>query len=146
MPTKDRPIFGWTPKIGAYAALKEDPSKHVIVPGDPMQSALYARLITTDTAEVMPPPSSNLSLTKNEIEIIKKWIAQGAKYKKHWSFIAPVRPKVPEADEELNPRNPIDHFIFKHHGKGGLGAQCRSPQRSLAEKGFNGYYRTSSYH
>ena len=55
---------------GAFAALKEDPSKHVIVPGDPMQSALYARLINPDTAEVMPPPSSNLSLTKNEIEII----------------------------------------------------------------------------
>jgi len=52
---------------GAYAALKEDPSKHVIVPGDPMQSALYARLISADTSEVMPPPSSNLSLTKNEI-------------------------------------------------------------------------------
>ena len=56
---------------GAYAALKEDPSKHVIVPGDPMQSALYARLINPDTAEVMPPPSSNLSLTKMKLRSLK---------------------------------------------------------------------------
>mgnify|MGYP000751557201 FL=1 len=119
---------------GAYAALKEDPSKHVIVPGDPMQSALYARLINPDTAEVMPPPSSNLSLTKNEIEIIKKWIAQGAKYKKHWSFIAPARPKVPEADEDLNPRNPIDHFIFTTLEKVGLAPNAEAPKEALLKR------------
>ena len=58
---------------GAFAALKEEPSKHVIVPGDPMQSVMYARLISKDTGEVMPPPTSNLVLTKTEIEIIKKY-------------------------------------------------------------------------
>ncbi len=119
---------------GAFAALKEDPSKHVIVPGDPMQSALYARLINPDTAEVMPPPSSNLSLTKNEIEIIKKWIAQGAKYKKHWSFIAPARSKVPEADEDLNPRNPIDHFIFTTLEKVGLAPNAEAPKEALLKR------------
>ena len=119
---------------GAFAALKEDPSKHVIVPGDPMQSALYARLINPDTAEVMPPPSSNLSLTKNEIEIIKRWIAQGAKYKKHWSFIAPARPKVPEADEDLNPRNPIDHFIFTTLEKVGLAPNAEAPKEALLKR------------
>ena len=119
---------------GAFAALKDDPSKHVIVPGDPMQSALYARLINPDTAEVMPPPSSNLSLTKNEIEIIKRWIAQGAKYKKHWSFIAPARPKVPEADEDLNPRNPIDHFIFTTLEKVGLAPNAEAPKEALLKR------------
>ena len=75
---------------GAFAALKDDPKHHILIPGDPLQSAMYARITTTDTAEVMPPPTSNLSLTKNEIEVIRKWIAQGAKYKKHWSFIPPT--------------------------------------------------------
>ena len=68
---------------GAFAALKDDPMHHIIVPGDPMQSAIYTRIIHTDTSELMPPPSSNLSLTKTEIEIIRKWIEQGAKFKKH---------------------------------------------------------------
>ncbi len=119
---------------GAFAALKEDPSKHVIVAGDPMQSALYARLITTDTAEVMPPPSSNLSLTKTEIAIIKKWISQGAKYKKHWSFIAPVRPKIPVADEDLNPRNPIDHFIFSKLDEVGMTPNPEASREALLKR------------
>lgn len=119
---------------GAFAALKDDPSKHVIVPGDPMQSALYARLISADTAEVMPPPSSNLSLTKNEIQIIKKWIAQGAKYKKHWSFIAPIRPKVPDADEDLNPRNPIDHFVFTKLDEVGMDPNPEASREALLKR------------
>ena len=105
---------------GAYAALKDDPSHHVIVPGDPLASALYARITNSDTSELMPPPSSNLSLNEREIEIIKKWIEQGAKYKKHWAFIPPVKTEVPEVDEELNPRNEIDHFIFKKLDEIGL--------------------------
>ena len=98
---------------GAFAALKDDPSRHVIVPGDPMASALYTRIVSADTSEMMPPPSSNLSLSKREIAILKKWIDQGAKYKKHWAFIAPVKSTVPDIDDEYNPRNEIDHFIFK---------------------------------
>ena len=84
---------------GAFAALKDDPSRHVIVPSDPLQSELYLRVISKDTGIVMPPPSSNLSLTSTEIEIIKKWIAQGATYKKHWSFIPPQKTKIPSASK-----------------------------------------------
>ncbi len=95
---------------GAFAALKEDPSKHVIVPGDPLSSALYQRLVTTDTSEVMPPPSAKLFITKTEIEILKKWIEQGGRYKKHWSFIPPKKSEIPEVDVETS--NPIDNFII----------------------------------
>jgi hypothetical protein len=119
---------------GAYAALKEDPSQHVIVPGDPLNSALYARLISKDTAEQMPPPSSNLALSKTEIEIIKKWIAQGAKYKKHWSFIAPTRPAVPDVDEDLNPKNPIDHFIFAKLDEVGIEPNEEADRETLLKR------------
>lgn len=105
---------------GAFAALQDDPSQHVIVPGDPLSSALYLRISSKDTAEVMPPPSSNLMLTKDEILIIKKWIAQGAKYKKHWSFIPPVKSAIPVVDEDLHPINEIDHFILAEQEKKGL--------------------------
>ena len=86
---------------GAFAALKDDPSHHVIVPGDPMASALFTRISSSDTSEMMPPPSSNLTLSKREISIIKKWIQQGAVYKKHWAFIPPVKAKVPAAKAKL---------------------------------------------
>lgn len=119
---------------GAFAALKDDPSHHVIVAGDPMASALYTRIINTDTSEMMPPPSSNLSLSKREIEIIKKWIAQGAKYKKHWAFIPPVKSTVPDVDEDLNARNEIDRFIFKKLDEVGLDPNEEASKEALLKR------------
>lgn len=97
---------------GAYAALKDDPTNHVIVKGDPLKSALYLRISSTDTAELMPPPSSNLILSPQEIKIIEKWIKQGAPYKKHWAFIPPSSPELPEVKYKKWPRNEIDRFIL----------------------------------
>jgi len=119
---------------GAFAALKDDPTHHVLVPGDPLQSAMYARMITTDTAEVMPPPSSNLSLTKNEIEVIRKWIAQGAKYKKHWSFIPPVKPVVPEVDDDMHAVNAIDNFVFVKQASYGLEPNEQAEKETLLKR------------
>ena len=119
---------------GAYAALKEDPSQHVVVPGDPFNSALYQRLISTDTAEVMPPPSSKLSLSKTEIEIIKKWIKQGAQYKKHWSFITPTRPEVPKVDTDIEPINPIDNFIYAKLEEKGLQPSEQADKETLLKR------------
>ena len=119
---------------GAFAALKDDPKHHILIPGDPLQSAMYARIITTDTAEVMPPPSSNLSLTKNEIEVIRKWIAQGAKYKKHWSFIPPTKPAVPEVDDDLHAVNAIDHFVFAKQASYGLEPNEQAEKETLLKR------------
>ena len=119
---------------GAFAALKEEPSKHVIVPGDPMQSVMYARLISKDTGEVMPPPTSNLVLTKTEIEIIKKWISQGAVYKKHWSFIPPQKAKIPKIDSDLNPKNAIDNFVFTKMEEVGLSPNEPAEKEALLKR------------
>ena len=120
---------------GAYAALKEDPSQHVVVPGDPLNSTLYMRLITSDTAEVMPPPSAKLPpLSKTEIEILKKWIAQGAKYKPHWSFIAPTRHQVPKVDTDIEPINPIDNFIFAMLEEKGLEPSEQADKETLLKR------------
>lgn len=119
---------------GAFAALKDDPSHHVIVPGDPLSSALYTRIVSTDTSEMMPPPSSNLALSKREIAILKKWIQQGAKYKKHWAFIAPVKSAVPEVDDDFHPRNEIDHFIFNKLEEVGLGPNEEAEKEALLKR------------
>jgi hypothetical protein len=119
---------------GAYAALKEDITQHVVVPGDPIKSALYYRITTADTAELMPPPNSNLALSKNEIQILKKWIEQGAKYKKHWSFIAPTRPEVPKVDASLAPQNAIDNFIFAKLEEKGLKQNEQADKEALLKR------------
>lgn len=119
---------------GAFAALKDDPSQHVIVPKDPLQSALYQRLISKDTSIVMPPPSSNLSLTPTEIAIIKKWIEQGAVYKKHWSFIPPQKTKIPQIDIDINPNNPIDNFVFAKMNEVGLSPNDEASKEALLKR------------
>lgn len=96
----------------AFAVLKESPGMFAIVPGDIKNSQVYHRIISPDTAEQMPPPSSNLSLTQYEIELIEKWIKQGAAYKPHWAFIAPQPQDIPQTENSKWTKNEIDHFVL----------------------------------
>jgi len=96
---------------GAYAAFKDNPSMHAIVPGNPEASDAFQRLITKDTSLRMPTMSSHLTVTQHEIDLIEKWIKQGAVYKPHWAFIQPVKASLPDADEDWV-RNPIDYFVY----------------------------------
>lgn len=107
-------------EAAAYAALKDNPKLHAIVPGKPDQSAVWLRIVTKDTAEIMPPLESNLKLTEHEIALIEKWIKQGAKYKPHWAFIAPTSPKLPNVSEDSWPKNEIDYFTLAKMEENGL--------------------------
>ncbi|MDP1817823.1 MAG: PSD1 and planctomycete cytochrome C domain-containing protein [Leadbetterella sp.] len=97
----------------AYKALKENPTKHALVPRKPKQSEVYLRLITKDAELKMPPIDSKLSLTETQIEIIEKWIKQGAIYKPHWAFLAPKQAPLPDVDNEEWVSNEIDYFILE---------------------------------
>ncbi len=119
---------------GALAALKDNPIAHAIVPGDVDLSEVFLRVSTADTSIQMPPPNSNLSLTKNEIDLIKKWIEQGAKYKPHWAFIPPVQAALPKVDEQEWPTNEIDHFILAKMGASGLEPNEASDRERLLKR------------
>ncbi|MFT3703555.1 MAG: DUF1553 domain-containing protein [Agriterribacter sp.] len=95
---------------GALAKLKD--GKHAIVPGSLSKSELYNRIITEDEELVMPTKASHRVLSDYEKAILTKWIEQGAIYKPHWAFIAPVKVKLPEIKDKSWPRNPIDYFIL----------------------------------
>jgi hypothetical protein len=78
------------------------------VPGKPDESELLKRITAKDADEVMPPPKSKKpQLTPAQVELFRRWIADGAKYSDHWSFAKLVRPAVPNGPT----RNPIDAFI-----------------------------------
>ena len=104
----------------ALAALKDNPEAHVIVPGEASASEVYRRISSNDTSQLMPPVKSNLKLNDHEIDLIKKWIDQGAVYKKHWAFIPPSPHSLPEVDRTDWPRNEIDHFILAGMESAGL--------------------------
>ncbi len=82
-----------------------------IVPGKPEMSELLNRILAKDPDSVMPPPHTGKKLTAKQIETLRKWIAEGAKFEEHWAFVNPVRPAVPRLDAAFELRNPIDHFI-----------------------------------
>lgn len=95
---------------GAFIALKESPGKFALVSGDLEKSEVYHRINSTDPGEMMPPPESNLSLNPEEIELIKRWIEQGAKYEPHWAFLKVEKPAVPKVEWG---NNEIDAFAFR---------------------------------
>jgi hypothetical protein len=105
---------------GAYAALKETPGVHAIVPGKPAQSAIISRIESSDDSELMPPPESNLKLTSEEVDLIKSWVKQGAKYEPHWAFLPPVKAGLPEVSDPDWVNNEIDHFVLAKLDRLGL--------------------------
>jgi Protein of unknown function (DUF1553)/Protein of unknown function (DUF1549)/Planctomycete cytochrome C len=83
-----------------------------IVPGKPDESELVARVFDDDDEAVMPPPTTHKTLTPAQKDLLKQWIAQGAQYQAHWSYVPPERPPVPAVRNASWVRNPIDAFIL----------------------------------
>jgi hypothetical protein len=79
-----------------------------IVPGEPDESELIQRINSTDPDFVMPPPDSGGSLTELQRRTLRRWIAQGANFEKHWAFLPPTRSAPPAAPDAAHP---IDRFI-----------------------------------
>ncbi len=87
-------------------------AKKAIVPGNPGESELIARIHSKDESEVMPPPEHHKPLTKDQKELLERWITQGAEYQAHWAYIAPTRPALPPVKQQAWVKNPIDTFIL----------------------------------
>jgi mono/diheme cytochrome c family protein len=64
----------------------------VVVAGEPGASPLITRISSTDPGEVMPPPDFNRQLKPEQIEILRRWVAQGADWQQHWAFRPVTRP------------------------------------------------------
>jgi mono/diheme cytochrome c family protein len=117
----------------AYAALSGRTERHAIVPGDAEHSELVKR-ITADTPAVrMPPASTNKTLTPQQIETLKQWIEQGAKYKPHWAYIAPTRAAVAVV---TNTRvvNEIDRFVISRLEREGLSLSPEADKETLINR------------
>ncbi|MBT8184302.1 MAG: DUF1549 domain-containing protein, partial [Eudoraea sp.] len=80
--------------------------------GNPSNSESVRRILSDDPEVQMPPPEVHLSLSAREKATIIKWIEQGAEWKQHWAFAAPVEPQIPVTNESSWPViNPIDNFV-----------------------------------
>ena len=86
--------------------------KEAFVPGKPDESELVKRVFTTNEDDLMPPPDSHKKLTAAQKEILRRWVAEGAAYEPHWSFINPVRGELSKASDKKWVSNPIDAFVL----------------------------------
>ncbi|MFM8733611.1 MAG: DUF1553 domain-containing protein [Pirellulales bacterium] len=105
-----------------------------IVPGDPDSSVALDRIFSDDPEEVMPPPATKKVLTAEQKALLKQWIAEGAEYQPHWSFIPPARPEPPPVQNEAWVRNPIDRFILARLEAAGLAPAAEADRRTLARR------------
>lgn len=105
-----------------------------LVPGKPEKSGLVERILAANPKQQMPPPKSHKKLTAIQKELLRRWVAEGAEYQPHWSFIAPKRPVLPAVRDERWVRNPIDRFILAELEKRGLQPAAEADRRTLARR------------
>jgi hypothetical protein len=100
-------------RLDSEAAAKADlGGRRAIVEGDPAASNLVKRITAEKPGTRMPPVQSGLKLADSEIETLKSWVEQGAKWQKHWSLIAPAHVAPPQVGNAQWARNGIDHFVL----------------------------------
>ncbi len=104
----------------------------VIEPGKPDKSYLIERIVAEDEAERMPPKKSGKMLTAKEIDILKRWIAEGAKWADHWAYVPPKRWPVPKTKHPT--ANWIDNFIRARLEREGLSPSPEADRRTLARR------------
>lgn len=85
----------------------------VVVPGKPDESEIVARIFSDDADTRMPPPDSNLTLTPEQKEVLKRWVSEGAPFAEHWAFQPlPAKVDVPKVHDASWPREPMDNFVL----------------------------------
>jgi hypothetical protein len=119
-------------KEGACAEVEK--GVFAIVPGKPGESELSKRVSSQDADLKMPPPKSGKKLSRRDIELLKKWIAEGAPYQGHWSFLPLKRPEPPSVRDAKWVRNPVDAFVLARLEKEGLAPSPEADRITLLRR------------
>ncbi|MBI1178706.1 DUF1553 domain-containing protein [bacterium] len=105
-----------------------------IVPGKVDASELVRRITTTDEDDHMPPAKSGKKLSADQITTLQQWIAEGAPYEAHWSFVAPQRPSLPPVKNTKWPRDEIDYFVAARLDREGLSPAPEANRETLIRR------------
>jgi hypothetical protein len=108
--------------------------RRAIVPSDPERSEVVRRITASDELMRMPPAYSGHKLTGTEIDLIIEWIKQGAQWQKHWSFIPPARPELPQVKNRSWPKNAIDYFVLERLEREGLEPSPEADRAALIRR------------
>jgi len=103
-----------------------------IVPGNPDASELMKRLVTNDPEDRMPYHAPVLS--KQQVELIRKWIKQGAEWADYWAFVPPKPQTLPNAQHASWARQPLDRFILARLEREGLQPSSEADKAALLRR------------
>src|SRR5262245_51528633 len=106
----------------------------VIEPGNAAESLLIEMITHPDPKERMPPPDSGHSLTERQIDLLRRWIDEVAKWDTHWAYTAPARVEAPAVKQSGWVRNPIDQFILARLEREGLKPSAEADKVTLLRR------------
>ncbi len=107
-------------KREADLRLDESEGIELAFEGGLQKSTAWGRITSNDPDIKMPPAEAHKDLKPKQVETLKKWIAQGAEFEGHWSFIPPTKPDLPKSSHSNWGTNPIDAFILAKLEANGL--------------------------
>jgi len=114
-------------------ALAAHEGRFAIVPTEPAKSELVRRIVATND-EQMPPRDSGKTLTVDQIDILKRWVAEGASWGSHWSFEKPSLPKQPDVKNVDWPAGDLDRFVLARLEQVGLNPSPEADKHTLARR------------
>jgi uncharacterized membrane protein YfcA len=105
-----------------------------IVPGNRTESKILGRLTAADGEGRMPPGSTGKRVSPAEIDLLGRWIDQGANWDTHWAYTPPRRPALPELTNKVWPRNAIDNFVLHRLEQKGLTPSPEADRATLLRR------------
>jgi hypothetical protein len=134
-PDKDKRKAGLRLDTKEDALKKLDSGDYAIVPGKPDQSRVLAVVtLPPDDDDHMPPTKTGKKLSTAQVDLLRRWIAQGAKWAEHWSYAAPERPAVSVVKNKKWARNDVDRFILAALEKSGLKPNAEADRYTLIRR------------
>ena len=104
------------------------------VPSKPDASIALARIVSADPDLRMPPPEAGPPLTAEQIDLLRRWVAQGASWQSHWAFEKIARPPLPVVKDATWSRNAIDRFVLARLEQEGLRPAPAADPATLARR------------
>lgn len=115
-------------RTGLFGATKAN--KQIVSPKDTDHSELYRRVSAADEGERMPPTDGGKPLSPGQIDLLRRWIEQGAVWRGQWAYEPIVRPHVPAASDG-SADHPIDAFLQGRWKTGGVTAVAVADANTL---------------
>jgi hypothetical protein len=118
-------------KEGAFA---DRGGYQVIVPGKAAESRLFQRVSAKEESLRMPPPTADRKLTQHQIDLLRRWIDEGARWETHWAYAPPKRSPLPAVKNPAWVKNPIDAFVLARLEREGLKPSSEADKSTLLRR------------